>query len=188
METKKAFTKFSAEGNIIGRLLASYAELELSLLHCVNMARDDFDTVYKAMFRERGELRRINIADIFGRQAYHELGLGTQFEMALGSVHFCRKVRNQYAHCTWYDDYSGSLAFVNLEEGAKDSKPVKDFKNLEIRHIDVSTLVLQEQYFQYTEALLAWVNYEGRRIAGKPSRPPEPAPKQLNQPPLYLQI
>ena len=63
METKKAFTKFNNEGIIIGRLLASYAELELSLFHCVNVTRDDFDTVYKAMFRERGESRRINIAD-----------------------------------------------------------------------------------------------------------------------------
>lgn len=138
------------------------------------------------MFGERGESRRINIADIFGRQKYHGLGLGTQFEMALGSVRFCLKVRNQYAHCTWYDDNSGSLAFVNLEEGAEDNKAVKDFKNLTIRHIDVATLVLQEQYFGYTDALLAWVNFEGCRIAGKPSRSPEPAPKQLKQPPLYL--
>jgi hypothetical protein len=186
METKKAFTKFSNEGIIIGRLLASYAELELSLLHCVNVTRDDFDTVYKAMFRERGETRRINIADVFGRQKYHGLGLGTKFEMAIGSVRFCLKVRNQYAHCTWYDDNSGSLAFVNLEEGTEKNKEVKDFNNLTIRHIDTATLVFQEQYFEYTDALLAWVNFEGRRIARKPSKPQQPAPKHLKPPPLYV--
>jgi hypothetical protein len=139
------------------------------------------------MFRERGESRRINMVDVFGRHKYHELGLGTQFEMALGSVHFCLKVRNQYAHCTWYDDHSGSLAFVNLEEGAEDNKAVKDFKNLTILHIDVATLVLQKQYFEYTDALLEWINFEGRRVAGKTSEPQQPAPKQLRQPPLYLQ-
>lgn len=186
METKKAFTKFHDEGIIIGRLLASYAELELCLLHCVNVARDDFDTVYKTMFRERGELRRINMADILGRQKYHELGLGTQFEMALSSIHFCRKVRNQYAHCTWYDDFTGLLAFVNLEKGAESNKPVKDFKKLTILHIDIPTLILQEQFFEYTNALLVWLNFEGRRIAGKLSRPQELAPKHLKQPPLHI--
>jgi hypothetical protein len=186
METKKAFTKFSDEGIFIGRLLAAYADLELSLFHCVNVTRDDFDTVYKAMFKERGESRRINMADIFGKQNYHNLGLGTQFEMAISSVRYCLKIRNQYAHCIWYDDYSGSLAFANLEEGTESNKIVQDFKELTIRHIDVATLVLQEQYFEYTDTLLAWVNFEGRRAAGKPSMPSQLAPKQLKQPPLYL--
>jgi hypothetical protein len=185
METKKAFTKFSDEGIIIGRLLAAYADLELILFHCVNMARDDFDTVYKAMFKERGETRRINMADIFGRQNYYELGLSTQFEMAISSVRYCLKIRNQYAHCIWYDDYSGLLAFANLEEGTKINKAVHDFKELTIQHIDVATLVLQEEYFEYTNNLLSWLNFEGRRVTGKPSRPSQPAPKKLKQPPLY---
>lgn len=188
METKKAFTKFNDEGVIIGRLLAAYADLELSLFHCVNVTRDDFDTVYKAMFKERGETRRINIADILGRQNYHKLGLGTQFEMAIGSIRYCLKIRNQYAHCIWYDDYSGSLAFANLEEGTESNKAVQDFKELTIRHIDVATLIQQEQYFEYTDSLLTWLNYEGRRVAGKLSTPQQPAPKQLKQPPLYMQI
>jgi len=188
MESKKAFIKFMDEGNIIGRLLVAYADLELSLFHCVNVARDDFDTVYKAMFKERGESRRITMADTFGRQDYHKMGLGTQFEMAISSVRYCLKIRNQYAHCIWYNDYSGSLAFANLEEGTESNKAVHDFKELTIRHIDISTLGLQEQYFEYTDSLLTWVNFEGRRIAGKPSRHQGQAPKQLQQPPLYMQI
>ena len=186
METKKAFTRFSDEGIIIGRLLAAYADLELSLFHCVNVTRDDFDTVYKSMFKERGETRRVNMADIFGRQNYHKLGLGTQFEMAISSIRYCLKIRNQYAHCIWYNDYSGSLAFSNLEEGTESDRIVKDFKELTIHHINIDTLVLQEQYFEYTDSLLAWVNYDGRRVAGKPSTPQQPAPKQLKQPPLYM--
>lgn len=188
MEAIKAFSKFRDEGFIIGCLMAAYADLELSLLHCVNVTRDDFDTVYKAMFKERGESRRINIADIFGRQKYHELGLRTQFEMAISSVRYCLKIRNQYAHCIWYDDYSGSLAFANLEEGTESNKAVQNFEELPIRHIDIATLAQQQQYFGYTNSLLTWVNYEGRRISGKLSRPPESAPKQPKQPPLYLKI
>ncbi|WP_155305748.1 hypothetical protein [Desulfosarcina widdelii] len=188
MESKKAFIKFNNEGIIIGRLLVAYADIELSLFHCVNVTRDDFDTVYKAMFKERGESRRIGMADTFGRQNYHKLGLGTQFEMAISSVRYCLKIRNQYAHCVWYDDSSGFLAYANLEEGTESNKAVHNFKELTIRHIDIATLNLQEQYFEYTDSLLAWVNFEGRRIAGKPSKPPKPAPKQIKQPKLYLEI
>jgi hypothetical protein len=112
--------------------------------------------------------------------------LGSQFEIAISSVRYCLKIRNQYAHCTWYDDYSGSLAFVNLEEGADSNQAVKDFQQLTIQHIDVSTLIRQEKYFEYSDSLLAWVNFEGRRIAGKNSRPPESQPKQLEHPPLHL--
>ena len=186
METKKAFTKFRNEGVIIGRLLAAYADLELTLFHCVNVAREDFDTVYKAMFKERGETRRINMAEIFGRQNYHKLGLGTHFEMAISSIRYCLKIRNQYAHCIWWDDYSGFLAFANLEKIAENNRVVNDLEDLTTRYIDVATLVKQEQYFEYTDSFLAWVNFEGRRVAGKPSTPQHPAPKQLEQPPLYM--
>ncbi|NQV03673.1 MAG: hypothetical protein HQ542_13575 [Bacteroidia bacterium] len=186
METLKAFTKFSNEGLIIGRLLVAYADLELTLLHCVNATREDFDTVYKAMFKERGETRRINMADILGRQNYHKLGLGTQFEMTISSIRFCLKIRNQYAHCVWYDDNSDYLAFTDLEEGTASNSIVNDFKDLTIRHIDHATLSEQEQYFEYTDTYLKWVNIEGRRLAGKPSYPQPPAPQQIKRPPLYL--
>lgn len=186
MGTIKAFNKFSKEGILIGRLLAAYADLELSLFHCVNVTRDDFDTVYKAMFKERGESRRIKMANIFGRQNYQKIGLGSHFEMAISSVRYCLNIRNRFAHCLWYDDYSGSLAFANLEEIADNNKTVKDLKDLTIHHINVPTLLLQEKYFEYTDSLLMWVNYEGRRIAGKSTRSTESAPKQLERPPLYM--
>lgn len=187
MTTKKAFEKFSEEGAIIGRLLVAYADLELGLFHCINVAREDFDTVYKAMFKERGETRRINMAEIFGKQIYTDLGLGTKFEMAISSLRYCLKIRNQYAHCNWWDDYSGHLAFANLEEIAEIKSAIKDLKDLTVHHIDVSTLVQQEKYFEYTDTFVEWLNYEGRRVEGKPSMPQKPAPKQLKQPPLYME-
>ncbi|HUU42096.1 MAG TPA: hypothetical protein VMW42_14265 [Desulfatiglandales bacterium] len=186
MNTKIVFTKLKNEGLIIGRLLAGYADLELNLFHCVNVTREDFDTIYKAMFKVRGETRRIDMADIFGRQNYHKLGLGTQFEMAISSIRYCLKIRNQYSHCNWRDDYSGNLAFAYLEEIAEKNSIVKDLKDLTIRHVDKRTLIQQEQYFEYTDSLLEWVNFEGRRVAGKPSTPQKPAPKQLKRPPLYM--
>jgi hypothetical protein len=58
------FQKFVTEDDTIGRLLAGYSNLEIGLMHCVQMAQgNDFDTVLKRMFERRGETRRINEAE-----------------------------------------------------------------------------------------------------------------------------
>jgi len=91
-----AFHRFPNEAAIIGRLLAGYAELEIDLLHCVAVAREDFDATLKAMFRIRGETSRINVGDALGRQVYDKLGLGADFQMAVSAMRYCLKIRNQY--------------------------------------------------------------------------------------------
>jgi hypothetical protein len=88
-----AFDYFPKEGAIIGRLLAGYTKLDL--MNCVQIVRDDFDTVMKAMFRSRGEQARISVADAFGRQHYHKYRLGTQFEQSISCMKYCLKIRNQ---------------------------------------------------------------------------------------------
>jgi hypothetical protein len=87
------FLRFSEEGSIIGRLLAGYTTLEVGLMNCVQVVRDDFDAVLKAMFRARSETSRIDIADALGRHFYHDRGLGTEFEMGVGAVRHCLKIR-----------------------------------------------------------------------------------------------
>jgi hypothetical protein len=57
------FKKFSAEGATVGRLLAGYSNIEIGLMHCVQVATGDFDTVLKKMFRPRGETKRIDTAE-----------------------------------------------------------------------------------------------------------------------------
>ncbi len=107
-------------------------------MHCVQVVREDFDTVLKTMFRTRGETQRIDIADALGRHYYHSYRLGTQFEMAVGSMRYCLRVRNQYAHCVWWDDHSGNLAFANLEEIATGHDYQTDLKSLTAFHVDVN--------------------------------------------------
>ena len=53
------FHGFAIEGEIVGRLLTGYANLEVGLLHCVQMVLGDFETPLKAMFRVRSERWRI---------------------------------------------------------------------------------------------------------------------------------
>jgi hypothetical protein len=87
-------------------------------------------------------------------------------QKAIRVVRYCLKVRNQYAHWVWWDDYSGKLAFANLEELAKLKRPVKDLTKLKTHHVDATLLAAQEAYFVYADAYLAWINYESRARDG----------------------
>lgn len=180
-----AFGKFSGEAAIVGRLLAGYTVLEIDLLNCVQMGVGDFDAVLKGLFKIRGEKKRIDVGEALGRPIYQGLNLGTDFDEAISAMRHCRLIRNQYAHCNWWDDYSGQLAFANLEDAAKTKTVVTDLLKLLPNHVDVPLLQAQEAFYVYTDGLLAYVNYEGRKRASKPTGPvAKPAP--VAPPPLHL--
>jgi hypothetical protein len=178
------FRKYPDESAIVGRLLSGYSILEIDLMHCVSQVRDDLDTVLKAMFRNRGETSRINVADAFGRHYYHKHSLRSEFETAIGAVRYCLKIRNQYAHSIWWD-YSGRLAFAAIEDVAKLNTLVTDLGNLDPLCVDLLLLQQQEAYFNCTDDLLNYVNFEGRQRAGKIVNT-RPKPKQPILPPLHI--
>ena len=185
MSIRVVFNTFKAEAELIGRLLAGYSELELSMAQCVNVAGNDPDTTFKALFRCRGELARIQIADALGRQKFGALGLGTQFEMTIGAMQHCRQIRNQFAHCTWWGDLNGNLGFTNLEEIAASNAPIEDLSGLTRFIIDVPLLLEQEAYFDNTEGWWSWLIHEThKKVHGRPS-PYTSAPKHVKQPPLH---
>ncbi|GJL57259.1 MAG: hypothetical protein NPIRA03_01160 [Nitrospirales bacterium] len=186
MNISQAFAEFPAEAAIIGRILAGYTDLELALMNCVKSAREDMDTVLKAMFRARGETQRVDIADAFGRQAYRALELGTQFEMGLGAIRHCMKIRNQYSHCIWWNDNTGQLAFANFEEIAKLNEVVKDLRGMSVRHVSVEHLQAQFAYFEYASNLLIWVLHEANKKTERPAFPNLNQPAARMPPPLYL--
>jgi len=131
-----AFIHFPKEGAIVGRLLASYGELELNLCNSVGSVRNDQNMVFKAMFRPRGETQRIDVADAIGRTSYSDLNLETKFAEAIAGVRYCLKIRNQYAHCVWHYEDDGMLGFLELEESAKSNKPMEQ-ASVTIRRLDV---------------------------------------------------
>jgi hypothetical protein len=94
------------------------------------MALGDFDTVLKRLFKIRGEAPRIDEGKKQGRPLYRNLNLGTEFDEAIAAMRHCRLIRNQYAHCNWWDDYSGHLAFANLEDAARITTVVPDLLDL----------------------------------------------------------
>ncbi len=126
------------------------------------------------------------MAEGFAWHFYDELGLGAEFQQGIGAMRKCTGIRNQYAHCVWYDDKSGRLAFVNVEEAAKEKTYVKDLVGLTIMYVDVPVLEKQEEFFVYVDELLAWVNYEGRLRAKKISSNPLTKPASLTAPALHL--
>jgi len=186
MVVLRAFLNFPDEAALIGRMLAGYADLEIDLMNCVNAVRGNLDTVLKVMFRSRGETRRIEMADALARQHYHQLKIGKEYEQSISAVRHCMRIRNQYAHCVWWDDNSGQLAFANLEEVAKKNAVVKDLRKLTTKYVNIDLLKEQFAYFEYADNLLVWLNYKARELKGQPPQPNQVLPKQLEQPQLYL--
>jgi hypothetical protein len=181
------FERFSDEANTIGWLLMGYSALEIDLMNLCKWARD-LDVAVKGMYRARGESARLQIADALARPHYRNLGLGSQFERAISAMGYCRKIRNQYSHCLWHDDNSGQLAFVDLEELAELNTVVVNLTGLTLYHVDVTLLKQQAGYFAYTEALIVWLNYEGRRLTGQDAGPARQEPIQQQRPSLHLPI
>ena len=186
MTTLIPFVTFKPEAAIIARLLAGYTNLEIGLLHCVQMATGNFDKSLKAMFRVRGETNRILKCQELGEPIYNGLKLGAPFRDAIGSMRHCLKIRNQYSHCAWWDDNSGQLAFANLEDIARLNIVVPELGLLPASYVNEGLLAEQEAFFGYVDKLLLWVNLEGRYRAGKLSNRFYPKPLRMKRPPLRL--
>jgi hypothetical protein len=157
-----ASQKFRQDREIIGRLLIGYGELEFDLCNCISMGLNDLDMGFKTMFRVRGETSRIDLAEAMGQKIYASLGLGPPFHDAIDAMRFCVRLRNRYAHSHFYDDNSGKLAMVSLEEIAKKRAVIKDLRGLTTKYLTTEILRDQEAYFAYTRACIEFVNYEGR--------------------------
>jgi hypothetical protein len=184
----RPFQKFPHEGAVIGRLLAGYSTLEIDLMNCVQVARGDFDTVLKAMFRIRGEKDRIDKAEGLGLDAYRKLGLEADFLSAITAMRRCLVIRNAYAHWIWWDDNSGLLAFANVEDIAKTKTVVKELAQLNPHHVDNALLAEQEAYFVYVDQYLAWVNHEGRFLSKTLERNSTHKPPTREPPALSVEL
>ena len=179
--------RFGDEAATIGRLLTRYTDLEIDLLHCVQVATGDFDTTFKAMYRVRGETKRIATAETLGLPAYAALGLDAEFKAALDAVRFCLSIRNQYAHHNFWDDNTDQWAMGDLETIAKQPGPFKDLSEVHPYHLTNTLLLEQEAYFRETDDALTWVNYEGRFKRGEmPGGNMARKPRFPARPVLYL--
>lgn len=186
MTILRAFVDFPEEAALIGRMLAGYADLEIDLMNCASAVRGDLDLALKTMFRGRGNSQRIDLASAIAQRPYEQLGLANQFSLAISSMRHCLRIRNLYAHCTWWNDNTDELAFANLEELAKLAAVVTDLRGLTVNHVNVAHLQSQFEFFEYTDRLLLGVIHEGNRAAGKPNIPGFVIPAPVNPPAVTL--
>jgi hypothetical protein len=154
------FHKYPDEGAMVGKILAGYSELEVSLMGCVIEVHGEVDTVFKVMYRNRGEKQRIDVADAMGRHTFDGLGLGAQFATAIGAMHYCRQIRNQFAHCQWWGDSSGYLTFLDLESVARENAKITSFRNFEKRRANLQLLEAQVAYFEHVLDILIFLQHE----------------------------
>jgi hypothetical protein len=179
---------FPKEMAVIGRLLVDYGELELDLMNCVQVARSyDLNATLKAMFRIRGETNRIDIADGLGRAAYVDVNMEAEFDSMIAAIRHCLRIRNKYAHAYWHDpDMGKQLCYVSLDELAKEAAEVRDLTALTFFFIDETLLLQQERFFEYTRALINYVNHQGRYNSGALRQQIFPSPAVVAPPPYYV--
>jgi hypothetical protein len=186
MSLPRFLSDYPKEMAVVGRLLLLYGgNLEPELLETVHAVNDDFDGVVKALFRTRGETQRIAIADALARHRFHEIKLGTEFEMAIGAMQYCLKIRNQYAHCVWAGHGTVGLCYLNFEEMAVQNILVTKQFGMELSPINLGLLVEQQKYFSYASSLLSWVGKEALLRRGKEKENRSSKPKQLAKPRLH---
>jgi hypothetical protein len=163
------FGKFRTEGEIIGRLLVVYGELEIALCRCVAEAVNDLDLVVKKMFLNRGGTSRIDTAVRIGRGRYESLGLIDLFEETICGMRCCLKIRNQFAHCNFYEDPDDSenLLFANLEHLAKQQTSIDELICVPSKRITQALLEQQATYFVYIWECFSFLRCEARVQAGK---------------------
>jgi hypothetical protein len=187
--------KFRTEGEIIGRLLVDYGELEIDLCHCIAAAANDLDMVFKKMFGRPSASRRIDTAVSIGRGIYVSRGLGDLFDEIICEMRHCLAIRNQFAHCHYlHDNNTGNLAFVNVEELAKQKitaeqkVTIDDLTSLTLtaKQLTPNILKEQEKYFWQLRSRFDFLNIEGRVRAGTLASNPFPPPEKVNPPPTHM--
>jgi hypothetical protein len=171
------------ERALIGEILIAYGELENSVVDLVDAVLDDNETALRALFRLRSEGQRLDVADAIVRKWITEQKLDGVYGQALGAVRRCKAIRNQYAHCTWFERH-GALAFINLEDAARAPEgPV----TLTARRVDLALLRKQREFFDSTEDLLVYVAESYRRNMGRASGTRGTGhPKGKSHPDLFL--
>jgi hypothetical protein len=113
-------------------------------------------------------------------------GLSSKYNRTMKNMNWCRTLRNQYAHCNWYDTNKEGLCFVDLEHTANLKTKIKSV-TAHRYPIDAVLLKRQENYFLYVRRCYwhlaeAYRIAQGKRVSGGPLHP---WPQILARPPKH---
>jgi hypothetical protein len=158
------FDTFRAEGDIIGRMVIEYGDLEWDLCLLVSHVIEDLDIAVKTLYRSRGETQRIDIADALIRNRIDQK-VRQIYETTLAHIRVCLTIRNRYAHANWLHAGSDKLCYIDIEELAKSNAPV-DMQNMQLYHLDMDTVKDQARFFMEVMQNLRYLNMEIQYLMG----------------------
>jgi hypothetical protein len=172
------------ELDIIGHLLVGYGELEFEMCNCVVAVTRDLDLAVKSLFQVRGEKRRIDKADSLTKDQYVANGLGTEHCETMSDMHWCRQIRNQYAHCNWYWTRQEGLCFVDLEGKAKIPAKITSVTDNRAT-LGLDLLKEQDSFFGYVRRCFWHLDWAYRTETGQQTILDHVRPARVARPPLY---
>src|SRR5881394_1309771 len=115
---------------------------------CLGVATlGDFEAGVRSLFAKRGEASRIKRARKEMIPPFTTVGLGASCIAALDDMDWCRELRNQYAHCSWYHTSAEGLGFVDLEKIVAVPGPLAASRKL----LSLALLQEQETFFRYVQ-------------------------------------
>jgi hypothetical protein len=155
MAINPALDQFPTEALAIGKMVASFGEIELLFGLLAGSALRNQNLALRAMYRIRSTGGRIDLADVLMRDVLIREGFQAHYEETLGVVRHCLKIRNQYAHCHWSPGTDG-LFFTNLEEAANRAEGF----TFDHKHVDLTILKEQEAFFDHAKDLLLYLGQE----------------------------
>lgn len=158
------FNQFRYEGDIIGRMVIEYGELEWGLCLLVRHVTGDMDIAVKSLYRARGESQRLDIADALIRNRINP-EIKQIYEETLGHIRVCLTIRNRYAHSNWIQAGGNRLAFIDIEELAKRNEPI-DLDHLSHYHLTKEVVEDQARFFNDVMQNLNYLNMEIQYLNG----------------------
>ncbi len=170
------------EQKVVGQILTSFGDVEYQLSCCVGSVLNNPGAGTRALFRLTGGNVRLQVADAICRDAFEAINLKNEYEAALGAVRGSATIRNQYAHCHFWDGKEHGLYFTDLRDAASTAIGDLFFK---MRHIDLPLLVKQVEYVQYAFHWLMFLHQEYEVRALRLSSQTFAAPKIIHKPPLH---
>jgi len=183
MSLNPAFDDHPVEAGLIGRMVTSFGELELTYSMLAGTAIGNQGLALRATYRGRSTGGRIDLADVLIRNVVINSNLALDYEEVIGALRHCLKIRNNYAHCQWSPAQDG-LFFANLEEAASRAEGFE----MDQKHVDLKLLTEQESYFDHTRSMLLYfgdqlhhVMQEQRSILGVPKPPAKDRPSLHNR-------
>ncbi len=153
------FDRFKQEGDLIGRMVLEYGELEWMLCLMAGHVLQDLDTAMKALYRSRGELQRMEVADALIRQRIEDNKLRQTYEQTFAHMAVCKTLRNQYAHTNWLHAGSDKLCYIAIEEMAKSNEPI-EMDKMTLYHLDLETVKDQARFFNEVMQNMTYLNME----------------------------